>query len=297
MMIRSPIEWPPASAPPVLDRRRLVALLTGCVLVSFACATRFAPPDEPVTEAGLAEALEWLNDPESEVELLEDGLRADVWVYERVRVSPNYGVTLAQRRLTHAIAPEIIYRKMLTGPKPGIVIAYASIHSVSAWSWPAWSGVEIALTNVEPGAEPGPIVIRVRDEGAANRMSAAIDRLRRARLLANQPSPGSPPVALPGVIASEAGTLSAVAPVAAGPPEGASEVTNSSSAKPAAQAAPDPTMSVLDPATAVGSDAVAIVPVPGPSEPEVEAKPRRSRPRTGIWSPARSSSRSFRSGR
>jgi hypothetical protein len=186
-------------------------------LALFACVTRHVAPDEPVTEAALNEAIDTLRDSGSAVEVLEDGLLADIWVYEVRRVSPNYGRSLAERRLTASIAPEVHYRRMLDGPKRDVYLPYTSIRSVSALLWPFWSGIEIELANVEPGDEPGPIVIEARDAESANRLSVAIDRVRRAHLSA---STGWPDDGTGADVAAEPGDVLA-SPPRADPVQGA----------------------------------------------------------------------------
>lgn len=198
-----------------MNRRRLRIALVFVLAATFACTTVYLPENDPLTEATLSEAIEVLRDFDGRVELLEDGIVVDLYVFtwrRKVRVGGDFGT-------------EVIYQRRLIGPKRDVYLPYTSILSVQARSWPLWSGVELELDSTiqlrkswarqaPPGrsGDDDPVVIKVRDEQEAQKLSEAIDRVRRARLLAAE-SAESPPAA----DAPEAAPVEATEPDAAAP--------------------------------------------------------------------------------
>jgi len=148
----------------------------------FGCASVYVPPDEPPTEASLGEAIATLRDTDARVELLEDGLVADVWVYELRRVSSTSWRDPHDWRMDDPIGPENQHVRMLVGPKRGVHLPYASIRSVTARVWPLWSAVEIVVDEATRDPDAGPVVIKVGSKEEAQRLSDAIDRVRRTRI-------------------------------------------------------------------------------------------------------------------
>jgi hypothetical protein len=198
-----------------MNRRRLRTALVSALAATCACTTVYLPENDPLTEATLSEAIEVLRDFDGRVELLEDGIVVDLYVFtwrRKVRVGGDFGT-------------EVIYQRRLIGPKRDVYLPYTSILSVQARSWPLWSGVELELDSTiqlrkswarqaPPGrsGDDDPVVIKVRDEQEAQKLSEAIDRVRRARLLAAE-SAESPPAA----DAPEAAPVEATEPDAAAP--------------------------------------------------------------------------------
>ena len=118
-----------------MNRRRLRIALASALAATFACTTVYLPEDDPLTEATLSEAIEVLRDFEGSVELLEDGIVVDLYVFtwrRKVRVGGDFGT-------------EVTYQRRLIGPKRDVYLPYTSILSVRARSWPLWSGVELEL--------------------------------------------------------------------------------------------------------------------------------------------------------
>ena len=177
-----------------MNRRRLRIALASALAATFACTTVYLPEDDPLTEATLSEAIEVLRDFEGSVELLEDGIVVDLYVFtwrRKVRVGGDFGT-------------EVTYQRRLIGPKRDVYLPYTSILSVRARSWPLWSGVELELDSTiqlrkswarqaPPGrsGDEDPVVIKVQGEEEAQKLSEAIDRVRRARLLAVEPAEGA----------------------------------------------------------------------------------------------------------
>jgi len=201
-----------------MNHRRLRIALTAAITTTFACSTVYLPQDEPLSEATLSEAIETLRDSDGRVELLEDGIVVDLFVYEwrRVEVSDWHG--RGDIRMGADFGTEFEYQRRLVGPKRDIYLPYESILAVQARSWALWSGVELELDDTfqlrrpPPGAPPfagaengGPVVIQARDELDAQQLSEAIDRVRRARLPEPEADPNPADPAVPA---------DAVAPVA-----------------------------------------------------------------------------------
>jgi hypothetical protein len=89
------------------------------------------------------------------------------------------------------IGPETHKERRLVGPKRDVVLPYEAIRSVRAKSWPLWSGVELELSDPSRRPDAGPVIIKARNEEHAQRLSDAIDRVRRARL--PEPTPAAAP--------------------------------------------------------------------------------------------------------
>jgi hypothetical protein len=184
-------------------RRRLRIPLAIALAATFACSTVYLPQDEPLTEATLSEAIETLRDSDGRVELLEDGMVVDLFVYEWRRLEVSDWHDRRDIRMGADFGTETQYQRRLVGPKRDVYLPYQSILAVQARSWPLWSGVELELDSSfqlrsAPGearlgraGDGGPVVIKARDEQDAQLLSEAIDRVRRARLLG--PGPADPP--------------------------------------------------------------------------------------------------------
>jgi hypothetical protein len=174
-----------------MNRRHLRIALVSALVVMFACTTVYLPQDDPLTEATLREAIETLRDSDGRVELLEDGIVVDLYVYEwrrHVSVGGDFGI-------------DTQYERRLVGPKRDVYLPYTAILAVQARSWPLWSGVELELDStiqtrrssvfeapLGRAGYDGPVIIKARDEQDAQKLSEAIDRVRRARLLASEPA-------------------------------------------------------------------------------------------------------------
>jgi len=161
--------------------------------LTFACATIYEPPEEPLTEEALAEAMETLRESEGRVELLEDGIVADIYVYEWRYAPRDDWHDRRDWRMGVDIGPETHKERRLVGPKRDVVLPYEAIRSVRAKSWPLWSGVELELADPWRHPDAGPVIIKARNEEHAQRLSDAIDRVRRARL--PEPTPAAAPEA------------------------------------------------------------------------------------------------------
>lgn len=188
-----------------MDRRRLRIALTAALTATFACSTLYLPKNEPLTEASLSGAIETLRDSDGRVQLLEDGIVVDLFVYEWRRVETNDWHDRFDSRMAADFGTEAHFQRRLVGPKRGVYLPYPSILAVRARSWPLWSGVELELDatfklrrkppgEALPGraGDGGPVVIKARDEQDAQELSEAIDRLRRARLPGPEPADSKP---------------------------------------------------------------------------------------------------------
>jgi len=190
-----------------MNHRRLRIALTAAITTTFACSTVYLPQAEPLTEATLSEAIETLRDSDGRIELLEDGIVVDLFVYEwrRVEVSDWHG--RGGIRMGPGFGTEVQYQRRLVGPERDVYLPYESILAVQARSWPLWSGVELELDGTfqlrrpPPGVAPfarakngDPVVIKARDELDAQQLSEAIDRVRRARLPEPDPEDSTAPV-------------------------------------------------------------------------------------------------------
>jgi len=175
---------------PVKPHRPLALLL---LLAQTACTTVYAPPDEPLTEAGLEEALQTLQEAGDRVAILEDGLQIEAYVYEWRSLPPPPEIEFDDLLLSDSTFYEDHKTRMLVGPARSVYLPLASIRAVEARSWPMWAGVEIAVAEEGRGELDGPLVIKARDVEEAERLADAIDRLRRARQAAARPPSSSAP--------------------------------------------------------------------------------------------------------
>jgi hypothetical protein len=167
-----------------VEPHRLPARLLLLLLAQMACTTVYAPPDEPLTEEGLGEAIQTLQEAGDRVAILEDGLQIDVYVYEWRSLPPPPELEFDEFLLSGSMVYEDPPVRMLVGPARSVYLPFASIRAVEARSWPLWAGVEIAVAESGGEALDSPLVIRSRDVQEAERLADAIDRLRRARHLA-----------------------------------------------------------------------------------------------------------------
>jgi hypothetical protein len=147
------------------------------------------PLDEPVTEAALAAAIEIIHATGARVEMLEDGLQADVYRYEWTELPGPPEIHSTDGFFGEPIASRPRVR-MLAGRRESVYLPYAWIHAVEARSWPLWAGVEIQVAGVSDTELEGPLVIRAGDAEEAARLTDAIDCLRRARRLGSAPLAG-----------------------------------------------------------------------------------------------------------
>lgn len=164
-----------------MEPHRPPSLLLLLLAAQMACTSVYAPPNEPLTEEGLTEAIQTLRETDERVVVLEDGLQVEVYVYEWRRLPPPPELGLHERLLSDSMFPEGQETLMLTGPPRIVYLPYASIRTVEARSWPMWSGIEIAVAEGGEGDLDGPLVIRAQDVEEAERLADAIDRVRRAR--------------------------------------------------------------------------------------------------------------------
>ena len=171
------------------------SLLLLLLAVQMACTAVYAPPNEPLTEEGLVEAIQTLQEADERVAILEDGLQVEVYVYEWRRLPPPPPeLGIHDRLLSDSMFPEGEQTRMLTGPPQSVYLPYASIRAVEARSWPMWSGVELMVAEAGEEELVGPLVIKADDVEEAERLADAIDRVRRARQPAAQaPSETAPP--------------------------------------------------------------------------------------------------------
>jgi len=176
--------------------KRLLPVAIPLLLSAHAgCTTVYAPPDEPLTEAGLEEAVQTLRETGERIEILEDGLRVEVYVYRWRRHLPPPAFGLRDPLLFDSALSEGHEVRMLSGPPRSVYLPYTSILAVEARSWPLWAGVELAVDEAMDDATiDGPVVIRARDVAEAERLADAIDRVRRAR----QPPAASSSAPAPG---------------------------------------------------------------------------------------------------
>lgn len=173
-----------------METHRHPVLFLVFFLVQMACATVYAPPDVPLTEEGLAEAIGTLLEAGDRVAILEDGLQVEVYVYEWRRLPPPPGFEFDEIFFPDSLFEEDHETRMLVGPPRSVYLPFRSIRAVEARSWPMWSGVEIAVAEADRGELDGPLVIKARDVEEAERLADAIDRVRRARQPAD-PDPSS----------------------------------------------------------------------------------------------------------
>jgi hypothetical protein len=174
-----------------MELHRPPALLLLFLVAQIACTTVYKPPDEPLTEDGLADAIRTIRETGDRVAILEDGLQLEVYVYEWQPLPPPPALDFDDLLLYESRFPEEQQVRMLVGPARSVYLPFASILAVEARSWPMWAGVELAVS--EAGLD-GPLVIKARDVEEAQSLADAIDRLRRARLpAAPDPPPTAPP--------------------------------------------------------------------------------------------------------
>jgi len=177
-----------------MELHRPAALLLLFLVVQMACTTVYAPPDEPLTEEGLEEAIQTLQEMGDRVSILEDGLQAEVYVYEWRPVPPPPGLEFEDLLLSDSAFPEDQQVRMLVGPVRSVYLPFASIRAVEARSWPMWSGVELEVAEADGVELDGPVVIKAHDVEEAERLADAIDRVRRTRQpAARAPSATDPP--------------------------------------------------------------------------------------------------------
>ena len=177
-----------------MEPHRPPALLLFLLVVQMACTTVYAPPDEPLTEEGLADAIQTLQETGDRVAILEDGLQVEVYVYEWRRLPPPPGLEFDELLLSDSMFPEEHQTRMLVGPARSVYLPFASIRAVEARSWPMWSGVELVVAEAGEEELDGPLVIKAHDVEEAERLADAIDRVRRARQpAARAPSATAPP--------------------------------------------------------------------------------------------------------
>jgi hypothetical protein len=206
--------------------RRFASILSVALTATFACTTVYLPEDDPLTEATLSEAIETLRDSDGRVELLEDGIIVDLFVFEWRRIETSHWRDPRDYRIGGGLGADAEYQRRLVGPKRDVYLPYTSILAVRARSWPLWSGVELELdaafqlrdsrVHQAPLGRTGdddPVVIKARDEQDAQSLSEAIDRIRRARLPVAEPAePAEPadsadslePAAVPEAASAEA---------------------------------------------------------------------------------------------
>jgi hypothetical protein len=168
--------------------QRVPSLLILFLTAQIACTTVHVPPDEPLTETALAEAMALLHATDERVEVLEGGLQLEVYVYEWRPLPRSAGLGLHESLLNESMFPEGREMRVLVGPRRSLYLPYASIGTIAARSWPLWAGVEIEV--LEAGAKDlaGPVVIRAADAEEAARLSDAIECARRARLFSLDPA-------------------------------------------------------------------------------------------------------------
>ena len=177
-----------------MEPRRPLSLLLLLLVAQTACTAVYAPPNEPLTEEGLLEAIQTLQEADERVAILEDGLQVEVYVYEWRSLPPPPELGLHDRLLSDSMLPEGEQMRMLTGPPHSVYLPYASIRTVEARSWPMWSGVELMVAEAGEEEFVGPLVIKADDVEEAERLADAIDRVRRTRQPAAQaPSETAPP--------------------------------------------------------------------------------------------------------
>ncbi len=177
-----------------MEPHRPPTLFLFLLVAQVACTTVYAPPDEPLTEEGLADAIQTLQETGERVAILEDGLQVEVYVYEWQRLPPAPELEFHELLLSDSILPDGRQARMLTGPPRSVYLPYASIRAVEARSWPMWSGVEIVVAGTGEEDLDGPLVIKAHDVEEAERLVDAIDRVRRARQpAARDPSATAPP--------------------------------------------------------------------------------------------------------
>jgi hypothetical protein len=176
-----------------MEPHRPPSLLLLLLVAQVACTTVYAPLDEPLTEEGLADAIQTLEETGERVTILEDGLQVEVYVYEWRRLPSPPELEFHELLLSDSMFPDGRQTRMLTGPPRSVYLPYASIRSVEARSWPMWSGVEIAVAGTGEEDLDDPVVIKAHDVEEAQRLADAIDRVRRTR----QPAAAAPSTTVP----------------------------------------------------------------------------------------------------
>jgi hypothetical protein len=176
-----------------MELHRTTAFLLLFLVVPMACTTVYAPPDEPLTEEGLEEAIQTLQEMGDRVAILEDGLQAEVYLYEWRTLPPPPGIEFDDLLLSDSTFPEDREVLMLVGPARSVYLPFTSIRAVEARSWPMWSGVELEVSEAGEEELDGPVVIKAHDVEEAERLADAIDRVRRAR----QPAARAPSATAP----------------------------------------------------------------------------------------------------
>jgi hypothetical protein len=151
--------------------------------LASACTTVYQPPEADLTDASLESAIHVLEETEAGIEMLEDGLQLLAYLYLwRAPIDRGgfYGDTRFGSRSDFSSDQPM---RLLVGPARELYVPYARIKNVSARSWPLWSGVEIEVTESPDLAVDGPLVVEADDVEEAQRLTDAIDTIRRVRLL------------------------------------------------------------------------------------------------------------------
>jgi hypothetical protein len=161
--------------------QRIHSLPMLLLLAQAACTSVYVPPNEPLTETGLAEAIALLQATDERVEVLEDGLQLEVYFYEWRPLPQPARLDIHRGTLNDSLFSESQRTRMLAGPRRSVYLPYASIGAVAARSWPLWSGVELEVLEAGVVNLAGPVVIRADDAEEAARLSDAIELARRAR--------------------------------------------------------------------------------------------------------------------
>jgi len=141
-----------------MEPHRPPAFLLFLLVAQMACTTVYAPPDEPLTEESLTDAIQTLQETDR-VAILEDGLQVEVYVYEWRSVPRPPELEFDEFFLSDSTFPEDHQTRMLVGPARSVYLPFASIRAVEARSWPMWSGVELMVAEAVEEDLVGPLVI------------------------------------------------------------------------------------------------------------------------------------------
>jgi len=163
------------------------------LVLTLGCTTVYQPPDAPPTEESLESAIRTLRESDADIEMLEDGLQLTAYLYRWTQPMDSMGFSgngHFGRGSTLSSTPPI---RSLVGPAREMYVPYARIQKVTAHSWPLWAGVEIDVSGPDDLTVEGPLVVEAQDVEEAQRLTDAIDTVRRVRLLSAAIDPEAVP--------------------------------------------------------------------------------------------------------
>lgn len=169
-----------------------ISALVALVLM-LGCTTVYRSPEALLTDASLESAIQTLQDSEADIEMLEDGLQVSAYLYQWHQPIEPMGFNAGGRFGRGSTISSTQPIRSLVGPARELYVPYGRIERVTARSWPLWSGVEIEVSDSADLAIENPLVVEADDVEDAQRLTDAIDTIRRVRLLSAAIEPEAVP--------------------------------------------------------------------------------------------------------